>query len=968
MHMSDAWLPYVMNHFGWEYARWIVSIAAIISLITSGFIFMHSILPIISIMSEDGLLYDFLSQRKIWPRTPIWGIIIAGCLSGLFAGLFNVNQIVKMLALGTLLMFTALAVGIIIKRYSYEFPMCSNKQFTSSFGSIIVEAFNCTRKTVPSTLTPVIVVWLTILFLVMTLMFSLMWSIMHYDIMVGQTYALVLTVLFLVIMLLSLFFISLQPIVNYEKENFQIPFVPFIPGFAIFLNIYFITLVNVACWIKFGIWMTLGIIVYSTSNYKFRERGIRNPSFPRKYNEDQQNKNGMIKTEENLNSFQSDTISTTNENEKIEQFSNSMSDAEKIIGTNNLTNQNLSANVSIFIPLKIEESNQKKEPQNEDGSSSVKSYDEINLISEVQDNLEEKKERNGSTYFIENDKNEKSNRSSPNDERRSSALAFFDNLIKDDDKSPEPNQGSISTSAIVHSDSSESEIPIPPPQPVGEKPKTSKAKVVPILYDNEFDSDDDDTKNFKSEDFMRKLTIIYKEKTQNPNHSSTKSKSKTILVKTSDRNNEHDERPMMKHSKSESNLKQAVLNESIVYDTASSSYQPSIGVSVIPKPPIFNQDLYDSMGVSPIVCKSDEDQQEKSGQTNDPTTIPSPPPFNQNLYDAISDKKLNEDSQNSNIPLPPVFNEELFESIGKLATVNNLKTEPFKTIETQAPKLDFTNKVSDQKQTDTVQETNNLLASNENIASSSSIVSSIPVAPVFNPILFTSIGKKTENSIASENQNDIIVKSNNPSVQLISKQSQPEQTIPHTSLTLPSTNIVIDKINFNKELNLSTVSTNKATDEKEDEEKEKDDDDDDSKMDRQTMIQKLELIYCRGPPGNPLYPIPKPSIAIEPTIKEKTIEQPQSSFKSSTPTLTPTKSSISKQEMQDIKIDAEYKKKENDSLTKLQKKRFSDVIKLIREEGEIKPSVIRSGSMKKIDNYETARDKLRPVNATVPPT
>lgn len=52
-------------------------------------------------MGEDGLLFSVFA--KVHPRfkTPTWGILIAGFLTGILSAIFEVDQLVNMISIGT---------------------------------------------------------------------------------------------------------------------------------------------------------------------------------------------------------------------------------------------------------------------------------------------------------------------------------------------------------------------------------------------------------------------------------------------------------------------------------------------------------------------------------------------------------------------------------------------------------------------------------------------------------------------------------------------------------------------------------------------------------------------------------------------------------------------------------------------------------------------------------------------------
>ena len=65
--------------------------------------------------------------------------------------------------------------------------------------------------------------------------------------------------LFLIFILI--FCLSLQPR-SQAKISFRVPFVPLIPCLAIFANIYLMMKLSIATWIRFFIWLFIGLLIY----------------------------------------------------------------------------------------------------------------------------------------------------------------------------------------------------------------------------------------------------------------------------------------------------------------------------------------------------------------------------------------------------------------------------------------------------------------------------------------------------------------------------------------------------------------------------------------------------------------------------------------------------------------------------------------------------------------------------------
>lgn len=79
---ETAPLPHVFKLYGWTVAQYIVSVGAIFGLCASLMGAMFPLPRVIYAMANDGLMFAFMG--KIHPRykTPFWGTLLAGSLTG----------------------------------------------------------------------------------------------------------------------------------------------------------------------------------------------------------------------------------------------------------------------------------------------------------------------------------------------------------------------------------------------------------------------------------------------------------------------------------------------------------------------------------------------------------------------------------------------------------------------------------------------------------------------------------------------------------------------------------------------------------------------------------------------------------------------------------------------------------------------------------------------------------------------
>ncbi|KAJ8895292.1 hypothetical protein PR048_000617 [Dryococelus australis] len=86
---------------------------------TSGYL-LGALFPlprVIYAMANDGLIFRFLG--KVHPRfqTPLLGTLLAGLLTGLMASLFDLQHLVDMMSIGTLMAYSIVAACVMLLRY-----------------------------------------------------------------------------------------------------------------------------------------------------------------------------------------------------------------------------------------------------------------------------------------------------------------------------------------------------------------------------------------------------------------------------------------------------------------------------------------------------------------------------------------------------------------------------------------------------------------------------------------------------------------------------------------------------------------------------------------------------------------------------------------------------------------------------------------------------------------------------------
>ncbi|XP_067350639.1 high affinity cationic amino acid transporter 1 isoform X2 [Channa argus] len=272
---SNSPLPVAFKYVGWEGAKYAVAVGSLCALSTSLLGSMFPLPRIIFAMARDGLLFSFLahiSERK----SPITSTVTAGVMSAIMAFLFDLKDLVDLMSIGTLLAYTLVAACVLVLRYQPEQPslgyhIASNQEEVELSDGISVPSMGIlpgveerfSFKTLllpqnpePSTLSGSTVNICTSAMGMLILMFSILavqggaalWNIVA------------LCLIFMVCLLLT-FIIWRQP-ESKTKLSFKVPLLPFIPVISMFVNVYLMMQLDRGTWVRFSIWMALGLVIY----------------------------------------------------------------------------------------------------------------------------------------------------------------------------------------------------------------------------------------------------------------------------------------------------------------------------------------------------------------------------------------------------------------------------------------------------------------------------------------------------------------------------------------------------------------------------------------------------------------------------------------------------------------------------------------------------------------------------------
>eukprot|EP00112_Aurelia_sp_Birch-Aquarium-sp1_P024331 Seg765.5 transcript_id=Seg765.5/GoldUCD/mRNA.D3Y31 product="High affinity cationic amino acid transporter 1" protein_id=Seg765.5/GoldUCD/D3Y31 len=337
-------IPDAFKQRGLPWANYIISIGAICGLSSSLLGNLFPLPRIILAMSHDGLLFECLGRINKRTEVPVNATVYPGILTAFFALLFDLQELVEMMSIGTLLAYSLVSLCVLILRYqpddhiqkSHEYEAETGKQErTTEMDNAKIEVaedilrppllspdkeqevingkiqafdtFSIDDKTeesesslllgdsktsedqsnteadsrdqshdksrAPTRLTGRIVSCSCILLLLWFFGFNSTLIFAFDDILNKQILPITLLVVFGVLSIGSICVIASMP-QSKTKIGFMAPCIPGMPILAIYLNIFLMLRLSTITWVRFGVWMLIGAMIYLFYGTWFSKQGI----------------------------------------------------------------------------------------------------------------------------------------------------------------------------------------------------------------------------------------------------------------------------------------------------------------------------------------------------------------------------------------------------------------------------------------------------------------------------------------------------------------------------------------------------------------------------------------------------------------------------------------------------------------------------------------------------------------------
>lgn len=208
-------------------------------------------------MSSDGILFKSLKRVHPKTQTPLIATLLSGLVAAIMALIFNLQQLIDMMSIGTLLAYTIVAICVLVLRFRSD-DMSTTKIIDFKWTHIGRQLVNLSISSQPDNITSAICDVCVVVFCIFTVILCVLLDTIHDGVSNLRLVAISVTAF---IMIMIMVIVARQPRSS-AKLNFKVPFVPTLPFLSIFINLYLMFQLDIHTWIRFLVWVVIGLAIY----------------------------------------------------------------------------------------------------------------------------------------------------------------------------------------------------------------------------------------------------------------------------------------------------------------------------------------------------------------------------------------------------------------------------------------------------------------------------------------------------------------------------------------------------------------------------------------------------------------------------------------------------------------------------------------------------------------------------------
>ncbi|XP_006624346.1 cationic amino acid transporter 3 isoform X3 [Apis dorsata] len=244
---ADAPFPYVFDKIGWPIIKWIVNIGAAFALCTS---MLGAMFPLPRILYAMGIM----------------------------TLIFNLQQLIDMMSIGTLLAYTIVAISVLILRYQGKECTSNTQSVTPIDGykltplNILKQIVNLQNQKEVTEMSIKVAKYSIAILCVVIFITAFFISYVDTEVFGKNVIESVILIVLVNILLLIIIIIARQPVHEIDLA-FKVPLVPLLPCCSIFINLYLMLQLDAFTWMRFSIWMAIGLTIYFFYGISHSEQG-----------------------------------------------------------------------------------------------------------------------------------------------------------------------------------------------------------------------------------------------------------------------------------------------------------------------------------------------------------------------------------------------------------------------------------------------------------------------------------------------------------------------------------------------------------------------------------------------------------------------------------------------------------------------------------------------------------------------
>ncbi|CAK6437428.1 unnamed protein product [Pipistrellus nathusii] len=270
-------LPDAFLHVGWPWARYLVAAGTLCALSSSLLGAMFPMPRVILAMAEDGLLFRALARIHPRTHTPIVATVVSGILAALMAFLFELNNLVDLMSIGTLLAYSLVAFSVLVLRYQPDQHPSEKEKPGAEMtelqrgpgagsrgpepGAGALRGLWSPGSAGPTPRSGRAAYSCALALAMLLAALSLVLAQWPGRLAAGDPLAAAVTGLLLLLALGLTAVLWRQP-QSPAALRFKVPLLPALPLASIFVNLYLMLQMPARTWAQFGVWMAMGAAIY----------------------------------------------------------------------------------------------------------------------------------------------------------------------------------------------------------------------------------------------------------------------------------------------------------------------------------------------------------------------------------------------------------------------------------------------------------------------------------------------------------------------------------------------------------------------------------------------------------------------------------------------------------------------------------------------------------------------------------